>query len=767
MKTLSFFENLEKISLYLLVFLLPLFFLPFTQNIFDFPKAFLTLVLVSLGLVGFFGKAILEKKIVLKKIPVVYLFFFLLFLSSLFSLFLSPSRPLSFLGSPLEISDSLLTLSLLLITVFLLINSFQKETEFLFLFFLFFLSFTLAGLINLLQIYKIFLFPFDFSKTVSFNTIGTTDTLAVFAVLLLPVSLFLFFKSHRFFKFFFGLSSLIIFLNCLLIDFKTAWFLAILETIFLFVFSLEPNKTNFSWVFVLMAVLILAVFFYFFPFSLFGFPSLPPEVSLSLPAEVQILKGVFNQGIKSSIFGSGPATFFIDYTRYRQSSINNTVFWAVRFQKGHSFFWDWFITRGIFGGLVLVLFYLCLLVLIFRKIRKEFSEIRIGLAASLFGAIFATIFYPFNFSLLFLFWFLLAGFLFFSDFETKEINLLSPQKTFAFNLLFVLLIAVGFGLIFIQSQQILAESNYLKALRAFQNGNLDEAIRFCQKAISLNPRFDLYQRDLSQFYLAKINLISQNQNLSLEEKRNQVQLALNNGAQAIQQATKLAPFNVANWNVKGFFYQNLIGVEGAEKSTIESYQKAIELEPSSPYAFGELARVYILIAQGFSQKQEKERAEQNLNLAIENLKKALELKPDYSPAHFLLAVAYDQLGQKDEAISKLETAKTLSPADFGLALQLGLLYWRKGELEKAQAEFERALNLNPDYANARYMLGLVYDKKGEKEKAIKEFEKVSELNPQNEEVKKILENLKKGLPALEGIFPSQPPISETPSEIRQ
>ena len=65
------------------------------------------------------------------------------------------------------------------------------------------------------------------------------------------------------------------------------------------------------------------------------------------------------------------------------------------------------------------------------------------------------------------------------------------------------------------------------------------------------------------------------------------------------------------------------------------------------------------------------------------------------------------------------------------------------------------------------MLGLVYDKKGEKEKAIKQFEKVLELNPKNQEVEQILENLKKGLSALEGIIPSQPPIGSTPPEIQK
>jgi hypothetical protein len=65
------------------------------------------------------------------------------------------------------------------------------------------------------------------------------------------------------------------------------------------------------------------------------------------------------------------------------------------------------------------------------------------------------------------------------------------------------------------------------------------------------------------------------------------------------------------------------------------------------------------------------------------------------------------------------------------------------------------------------MLGLVYDKKGEKEKAKEWFEIVARANPQNQEIKKILENLEKGLPAMEGISFSQPLIQEAPTEIQK
>ena len=60
---------------------------------------------------------------------------------------------------------------------------------------------------------------------------------------------------------------------------------------------------------------------------------------------------------------------------------------------------------------------------------------------------------------------------------------------------------------------------------------------------------------------------------------------------------------------------------------------------------------------------------------------------------------------------------------------------------------EKALFLNPSFANARYFLGLSYERIGKKELAIKEFEKIITTNPDNEEVLRIIANLKAGHPA--------------------
>jgi len=119
-----------------------------------------------------------------------------------------------------------------------------------------------------------------------------------------------------------------------------------------------------------------------------------------------------------------------------------------------------------------------------------------------------------------------------------------------------------------------------------------------------------------------------------------------------------------------------------------------------------------------------------------------------------------------ESILRMEQAAAVSPNNFGVFFQLGLLQYQNNNFNAARYAFERTVGLNGGYANARYFLGLIYDRQGLKEKAIEQFANIAKTNPNNEEVKKILSNLKNGRSALAEIAPpapekrSEPPVSE-------
>lgn len=773
MNSIIFFDKLNKISLYSLLFLLPLFFLPFAQSVLGFPKQLLLLLLVFLSLIGWLGKQLVQKKIIIRENKLVYSCFGLIFLAFFLSVVFSVWPAASFWGWPLSITDNLLTLFFFLLLVFIFINTFQSEKEVFFALFLFLVSGALSGIVLLLQLYGVFVFPFDFARNFSFNTLGSAYQAVLFLAVLLPLAVVFAFRIK---KPIFWVILLILLISIILIDFRDAWIAVLLGVLTLAVFGLAgpQGKIRVGLTAFLMLLMVLSVFFILFPLRLAWFPPLPFQVSPGIDTETDILRGVYSEGIKNILLGTGPGTFTFNYSQYRSPLLNLTDFWGTRFSSGSSEFLDWFITKGILAGASL-LFLLGLMIYFgFKGLIKNESPIgmRLGFLASAVALAGVGLLYSFNIILWFVFWIIVAGLLFYNS-KIREISLGSQFRRVFFSAVFLAAVIVGITLFLFQGQNYLAETHYKKGIIFSEQGNVDRAISSVLRATELNPSVDVYYRDLAQLYLNQANLIAQDQGLAAEQKGQAIYQSVTEGMRFINQATSRFPFNVANWNVAGFFYRNLIGIEGAGEMVIDFYSGAAELEPASPFPHGEIGRAYILMAQDFRQKQMEEREKEALFLAISALEKAVDLKWDYLPAHYLMAVAYDQQGRQEEAIAKLEEMKRTAPQDISTVFQLGMLYWRTEKLEKAQEEFEAIIEVFADSSDARYMLGLVYDKREEKEKAKEQFERVFELNPENQEVIKILENLKEGRPALEGILPSdQPateeisPVEEIPSEIR-
>lgn len=301
-----------------------------------------------------------------------------------------------------------------------------------------------------------------------------------------------------------------------------------------------------------------------------------------------------------------------------------------------------------------------------------------------------------------------------------------------------------------------AELNHVKAVNALNNQKIDKAYQHERNAVQLASFEDRYHRGLSQIYLARINKLM-NKDLGKNSQKTLQPLTSSAVGQA-QRATQMSSHNLANWANQAFIYQTLAGyaIQGASEKAIESYKKAIELSPSDPELYKNLAQAYMTKASIAARGKDEESKNKNLEKANEKLKKALELKSDYWPAVFQQAIVYNKQGELDQSIKKVKQAGEISNRN--ASFQLGVLRWRQGDLEKAQTQFEKAVKINSNFANARYFLGLIYDKQGQKQKAIEQFEKIASLGEQNKkQVDKILQRLKAGQPALgkEVQFPTQ------------
>ena len=95
--------------------------------------------------------------------------------------------------------------------------------------------------------------------------------------------------------------------------------------------------------------------------------------------------------------------------------------------------------------------------------------------------------------------------------------------------------------------------------------------------------------------------------------------------------------------------------------------------------------------------------------AITEYRKAIELNPDYTEAHYNLGFALYARRQPDEAIAEYRKALQIQP---NLALvhnNLGVALQNKGQWDEAIAEYRQALHVQPDLALARNNLGVTLD----------------------------------------------------------
>ena len=754
-------EKIQKGPLYLLAFLLPLFFLPFTPNVLMYPKQLISLFLLSISFLAWVFLQYQREKVTVKKAKLIYLGIIILLGVSSFSTAFSLWWPGSLWGWPLEISQSLISLLIFVLSFFLLMNVLEKKEEIL-IFLIFLVAGTsLSALFAVLQFFGIFLLPWSFAKTPGFTLLGSPTLCGFFFLLILPLTFFLISITKGLLKKFFIFSSFLFVVAILLVNSSILWIFLALEALFLFFLFQKENHLKF-YIGGSLFLLTLAVIFALIRIPILGLPLRPAEITLSFASELDIGKGVFQKGLKEVLLGTGPGTFVYNYSQFRSPLLNKTFVWGTRFPQGSSFLFDWFLGLGTLGGFALLFLEIGILKNSF-KLKKQKRNLFIFLAPPLFLFFLFQFFYIANFSLLLLFFFL-AGIV--SNLALQDKLVFGGRRSWRRDIIaggLVLTLLATLTLFYFEGRYFMGQVLYGRAISNSQKGDLEKAIPLMEKAIKIDSWQDLYWRDLAQFSLAFAEKTSRDETLERTQKERIVQDSVRKSLQAINRAITLNLHNVANWNVRGFIYRNLIGIRGAGELALESYKRAHQLEPASPYPLGEIGRVYILMAQNFEKEEKKKEKEQSLKYALNYLEKALKVKEDYALAHYLLAVVYDQQGQIKEAIKSLENTASFAPQDVGVKFQLGVLYFREREYKKAKAIFQQTLLLNPNYDDARYMLALTLLRIGERENAEKELKELAQKYPENETLRQILQDLEK-----ETFLPPkiEPPSLEKPEEFK-
>ena len=165
-------------------------------------------------------------------------------------------------------------------------------------------------------------------------------------------------------------------------------------------------------------------------------------------------------------------------------------------------------------------------------------------------------------------------------------------------------------------------------------------------------------------------------------------------------------------------YNNLGSVllqRGQVDDAIPEIQKALEINP-------DYADAHYNLALALLQKRQ-------VDDAVTQLRRALEISPNYVEALNTLGWAFSQNGQTDDAIVEFRKALAVNPAYAKASDNLGATLLQKGRVDEAIAEFQRLIVYNPNLATAHYNLGVALLDKGEIDAAISEFQAALQLKP--------------------------------------
>jgi Flp pilus assembly protein TadD len=129
------------------------------------------------------------------------------------------------------------------------------------------------------------------------------------------------------------------------------------------------------------------------------------------------------------------------------------------------------------------------------------------------------------------------------------------------------------------------------------------------------------------------------------------------------------------------------------------YQRVSAIQPDDPMPFEKIARIYERVGmlqeavQSFMQGAESQLKAHDVDRAVDDFNNAIRLSPDNQTVHTRLAMIYDKLGRKDEAVKEyLATAGLMQAA---------------GEKNKALQVIQYTLQMVPNDPNAKKALDLL------------------------------------------------------------
>lgn len=760
-KKIAFLNKLSFTILLLTIFASLFFFLPYVPVTLEASKGFLLSVGATLSLFFWLISRLGEGKFLIPKDKLI-IFGMAIPLVFLISSFFSSSLYVSLFGSGFEIG-TFGSMLVLFIIFFLSSIYFQTEKRLWY----FMGSLFVAGLI--LVIFEVFNIVVGFDRILpgllqgvsSGNLVGTWSNFALVLGLMVLLSLFTLEllktkKSLRVAQYVLLFLSIIL---LIIINVPLVWLLVGSFSVILFVYSIslqhsgvkviqgDDNKKKFP--FASLIVIFISLIFLIGGDLASGFISKyinlnNPDIRPSIVTTSQI---AFKSFKHNPLFGTGPNTFVIDWALWQPKEIAQTVFWNVDFANGFSLLSTFAVTTGLIGLISLLLFLSVFVVRGIQSIRialhNTFTNyfIMTTLMISIYSWI-TVIFYNPNILMLMMAFAssgILIGILVYKQaIPVKEFSFLSDPRNSFFSILVLLALMVSaISLTYVYVEKFTSILFFSKGLNTGSTmESLTKSEEMLLRAIALD-KSDIYYRNLSQVYIGKINLLINNDEISQDALKSDLQQLVNLAQEKAELAVVQNPKQYLNYMNLGNVYSALVplAVANSYESAFAAYDKALTLSPNNPS---------IPLA-----KASLEFINKNNTEARKYINEALALKVNYIDAIFLLVQIETNEGNLSEAIKKAEMAGQYAPNDPTVFFRLGLLRYNNNDYSGAVSAFEQAVIKDPTYLNARYFLGLSYKKVGRSSDALIQFNILNEVIPDNQDVKDAINSINAPAQAVE------------------
>ncbi len=210
--------------------------------------------------------------------------------------------------------------------------------------------------------------------------------------------------------------------------------------------------------------------------------------------------------------------------------------------------------------------------------------------------------------------------------------------------------------------------------------------------------------------------------------------------------------------LKGRYYWNKAETEGELRKGLGYFEQAVEKDPGYALAYAGIADSYLYLgAAGFEYLAPREAmpkakaatkalelddtlAEAHTSLGMtalyydwdrpkaeEELKRAIELNPNYAEAHHQYGWYFLTMGRYDEATAEMKRAQAIDPLSLIVLTDTAVPFVGKHEFDQAIEGVRKALEIDPNYWFGHLCIGWVRLPKGQFKEALAEFQRAREL----------------------------------------